>query len=186
MAAHLSALQPHPDTPQPLVRGLCASAERSPVGLLFEYRLSGNLEALALPAAGSGGRRDGLWRHSCFEAFVTRASAPGAEYVEFNFAPQGDWAAYRFGHYREGMTPLALERPPRLQARRTAEELVLTATVALAGVATLPDVAALRVALAAVIEDGDGRLSYWALKHAPGRPDFHHADGFLLELDGVP
>jgi hypothetical protein len=186
MAAHLSALQPHSDTPQPLVRSLSAGAARSPVGLRFEYRLSGKLGELALPAVGSGRRRDGLWRHSCFEAFVVRASAAAPEYLEFNFAPQGDWAAYRFGHYREGMTPLALERAPRLEARRTAEELVLTATVALAGVSILPDGAALRVALAAVIEDGGGRLSYWALKHPPGKPDFHHADGFLLQLDGVP
>lgn len=186
MAARLSALQPHPDTPQPLVRSLSAGAARSPVGLLFEYRLSGNLAELALPAGGSGRRRDGLWRHSCFEAFVTRASGAAPDYLEFNFAPQGDWAAYRFGSYREGMTPLALERAPRLQARRTAEELVLTAAVALAGVTALPDGIALRVALAAVIEDGGGTLSYWALKHPPGKADFHHADGFLLELDVAP
>jgi hypothetical protein len=182
MAALLRTLHPHPDTPQPRVRSLSASAARSPVGLLFEYRLSGNLGELALPAVGSGRRRDGLWRHSCFESFVTRAGAGAPEYLEFNFAPQGDWAAYRFVRYREGMAPLALERTPRVEARRADEELVLTATVALAGVSTLPDGVALRVALAAVIEDGSGTLSYWALKHPPGKADFHHADGFVLEL----
>ena len=40
----------------------------------------------------------------------------------------------------------------------------------------------LRIAAAAVLEDETGTLSYWALRHAPGKPDFHHADGFLLEL----
>jgi hypothetical protein len=183
MAALLSTLHPHPDTPQPRVRGLSASAARSPVGLAFEYRLSGNLGELALPAVESGRRRDGLWHHSCFEAFVTRAGTGAPEYLEFNFAAQGDWAAYRFGRYREGMTPLALERAPRVEVRRLEEELVLRATVALSGVSTVPDGVPLRVALAAVIEDGSGTLSYWALRHAPGKADFHHADGFVLELD---
>jgi len=37
--------------------------------------------------------------------------------------------------------------------------------------------------LSAVIEEESGTLSYWALRHAPGRADFHHPDGFALELD---
>ena len=37
-------------------------------------------------------------------------------------------------------------------------------------------------ALAAVIEDDSGNVSYWALKHAPTRPDFHHPAGFILEV----
>ncbi len=38
------------------------------------------------------------------------------------------------------------------------------------------------LALSAVIEERDGTKSYWALAHAPGAPDFHHADCFTLEL----
>ncbi len=37
----------------------------------------------------------------------------------------------------------------------------------------------LRIALSAVIEDESGRIFYWALKHAPDKPDFHHAAGFI-------
>ena len=33
------------------------------------------------------------------------------------------------------------------------------------------------------IEDEAGALSYWALRHPPGKPDFHHPAGFALELD---
>jgi hypothetical protein len=43
--------------------------------------------------------------------------------------------------------------------------------------------ARLSVALSAVIEDNRGMLSYWALKHPPGKPDFHHRDGFALEIE---
>jgi len=31
-------------------------------------------------------------------------------------------------------------------------------------------------------EETNGRLSYWALAHPPGKPDFHHPDCFALEL----
>jgi hypothetical protein len=184
MAALLSTLQPHPDTPQPLVRALRAGAVRRPDTLVFEYQLSGELSRLSLPvpsASPSGSRRDGLWRHSCFEAFIARPGAP--EYFEFNFAPQGDWAAYRFAGYRAGMEPLALPQAPRIEVRRSAEELLLTAAVSLNEASLLAHGAPLRVALASVIEDGGGTLSYWSLRHAPGKADFHHADGFALELN---
>jgi hypothetical protein len=42
--------------------------------------------------------------------------------------------------------------------------------------------ATLHLGFTAVIEDRDGRLSYWALRHPPGKPDFHHADSFALKL----
>jgi hypothetical protein len=40
-----------------------------------------------------------------------------------------------------------------------------------------------RLGVSAVIEESDGAKSYWALKHAPGKPDFHHADSFAYELN---
>ena len=39
-----------------------------------------------------------------------------------------------------------------------------------------------RLGLSAVIEEANGRLSYWALAHPAGRPDFHHADCFTCEF----
>jgi hypothetical protein len=41
----------------------------------------------------------------------------------------------------------------------------------------------LRLGLAAIVEDKARVLSYWALKHPAEKPDFHHADGFVVELD---
>lgn len=181
MAARLSALQPHPDTPQPRVRSLDAAVERHGAGLAFEYRLAGDLGALRLPAFEALRRRDGLWRHSCFEAFV--AAGDAHEYCEFNFSPRGEWAAYRFERYRVGMRPLVLEAAPRIEVRRDASELVLNVSVRLEEPVATATLARLRVGLAAVIEDDSGTLSYWALRHPPGKADFHHADGFTLELE---
>jgi hypothetical protein len=41
----------------------------------------------------------------------------------------------------------------------------------------------LAIGLSAVIEEQDGRLSYWALRHPPGKPDFHYPEAFALELE---
>jgi hypothetical protein len=42
--------------------------------------------------------------------------------------------------------------------------------------------APLRVGLAAVVENDQGQLDYWALNHAAARPDFHHPESFGLEI----
>jgi hypothetical protein len=47
----------------------------------------------------------------------------------------------------------------------------------------LPGASSLRLALSVVVEETDGRLSYWAITHPAERPDFHHRDGFVLPLE---
>jgi hypothetical protein len=38
------------------------------------------------------------------------------------------------------------------------------------------------VSIAAVIEEEGGKMSYWALAHPPGQPNFHHPDCFVASL----
>ena len=38
------------------------------------------------------------------------------------------------------------------------------------------------VVMSTVMETHQGGLSYWALNHPPGQPDFHHDDSFALRL----
>ncbi len=170
----------HPQTPAALSATLVADVRRvSPAVLRCDFVLQADLTRLALPAARAGERRDELWRQTCFEAFV---SAPeGAGYSEFNFSPSGDWAAYQFEDYRRGMTPAPLRSAPVVQVDARPGRFALSATLELGGLA-LERAPHLRLALAAVLEDLHGALSYWALRHAPGTPDFHHRTGFALEL----
>jgi hypothetical protein len=171
----------HPYTPGEWVWSISAEVQwESAATLVCHYSLHGEVSRLRVPAARTGRRADGLWEHTCFEVFA--AAEPAAGYYEFNFSPSLEWAAYRFSEYREGMTPANLARAPGLQARRTPDKLELTATVHLEGLAELARVPVLRLGLTAVVEDDSGRLSYWALRHAPGNPDFHDPDGFVLEL----
>ena len=102
-------------------------------------------------------------------------------YFEFNFAPSGEWQAHAFSGYRAG-GPLADESlVPQLEMKRSAGKLELEGLIRLDLI--LPADARLSIGLSAVVEDAQGGLSYWALRHPAAMPDFHHADGFTLELD---
>jgi len=178
--AHRTALLAHPDQPGEAVWHVSVEVQLAGADLSCHYTLFGDLARVRVPGARTGRRADGLWQHTCFEAFVAADAEPG--YFEFNFSPGLDWAAYRFTGYRDGMAPANLTRAPGLNVRRAPERLELSATVHLAGLASLAHARRLRVALATVVEEDSGRLSYWALRHAPGNPDFHHPDSFTLEL----
>lgn len=167
------ALTRHPTTPCPAVETIEVEAARAAAGgLALHYRLRGALGDLVVPPpAAAPARTDGLWEHTCFEAFV---SLGGDGYLEFNIAPSGQWAAYRFDGYRQGMTPLEID-PPRVEVARASR---LDVRVDLA----LPPAGPVRLGLTAVIEAADGGLSYWALAHSPGPPDFHRAETRVLAL----
>lgn len=167
-------LFPHPSTPSAAAAEV--SVEIEPLQgrqVRLRYELRGHLENVLVPAPAEPDRQDNLWEHTCFEMF---ARIVGAEvYDEFNFSPSTEWAVYRFDAYRQGFgKPVVLA--PRIETEIEDDAFVMHAAF------NLPGDGPWRVALSAVIEETNGAKSYWALKHAPGKPDFHHADGFVLEL----
>jgi hypothetical protein len=126
------------------------------------FLLDADLERLRIPPRRKPCHADGLWRHTCFEVFVSRKGKRA--YREYNFSPSGEWAAYAFSSYRKRA---GRKIPP---ARWDG----LVATIAARG--------PLKVGISAVIEDTTGAFSYWALRHPPGKPDFHDRRAFALEL----
>lgn len=171
----------HPATPCGVVRHFEVRAVRGADGRLrLGWRLDADLSRLKVPEPGDGRRADGLWRHTCFEAFLAGPGSPS--YCELNFAPSGEWAAYVFTDYRTGMTPLATLVAPPACWRRDAQRLELEVELRAADFPAGIGAEALRVALAAVIEEPSGTISYWALRHPEGPPDFHCAAGFALDL----
>jgi hypothetical protein len=163
------------------VRSLTVQVRAAAERLVLSYALDADLDRLRVPSAAAAQRGHELWAHTCFESFVRMADAP--EYCELNFAPSRAWAMYRFDAYRRGMQIVTEARTPQIAVRRRAGSLELDATFNWHDLIAAPPPLRLRFAAAAVLEDEAGRLSHWALRHPPGKPDFHHADGFLLELD---
>ena len=167
----------HPQIPCGLVRRVDAVVTSAGEGALtLTYVLQGELSRLRIPECQPPRRADGLWRHTCFEAFVMVAEGPG--YHEFNFSPCGAWAVYAFRGYRDGGWE---ERAPApdITVRLAPDRLELVATICHD---FSPRGGPLRLGLSAVVEDAGGGLSYWALRHPPGRPDFHHPEAFALHL----
>lgn len=154
-------------------------ARPRPGHLVLRYIVTGRTSDLRLPPVTAPARADELWRHTCFEAFVR--AAPDEDYYELNFSPSTQWAAYEFSGYRSGMRVANEVSAPLIEARSRDDEYILQAALDLE---RLPSDAAWRLGLSAVIKDSDGNISYWALKHPPGKADFHHSDCFALELTG--
>jgi hypothetical protein len=175
------ALQPHPDCRCRAVDGIEVEAARPrPGALRLRYVVTGRTDGLRLPPVAAPARADDLWRHPCFEAFLR--VPPGAAYTELNFAPSTCWAAYRFDGPRRGMRAAEALAQPHIEVRAEAGCYELSARLDLDPVPDFSGAPVWRLGLAVVIEKIGGGLSYWALAHPPGRPDFHHSDCFALEL----
>jgi hypothetical protein len=176
-----AALVGHPSTPSEAIRRINAHVQVGESGVVsFQYVLRAELPRIHIPLLASSGRADGLWKHTCFEAFITAPGSTG--YYELNFAPSREWAIYSFEAYREAMSSADVAAPPEISVRRFDDRLEIDAVVRLHDLIALRGTRRLRLALSAVVEEESGTLSYWALKHAPAKPDFHHPDGFVLEL----
>jgi hypothetical protein len=177
----------HPDTPCDAVQSVTAHVSRIPPGtLVARYVISGDVAGLNVPAPRPAHLGHDLWQHTCCEIFV---SCGGAEYREFNFAPSGAWATYAFDDYRHraSLSDEALDAPlvSSLAVRSDRHGIEIRASIRLDRLPPQFASEKLVLAVSAVIEERSGRLSYWALRHPPGKPDFHHRDGFALELDEV-
>lgn len=177
------ALKLHPDSRSPAVAHIDVAVARANGQLTLTYLLTGKIADIRLPPLGSRARTDGLWQHTCFEAFVRRSPSP--RYYEFNFAPSTQWAAYRFRTYREGMVAVEEMTPPQIESKPGADSYALKAVMKLDALPSLPADATWHLNLTAVIEEADSHKSYWALAHPPAKPDFHHVDCFVLELPPI-
>lgn len=170
-------LRAHPATPCPWIDAATVAVARNGIDLVTcRYELVGDLGRVRFPRAATVPvRTDGLWRHTCFELFVRMPQAAG--YVEFNFSPVGHWAAYQFDGYRQGMHELPAAAPV-VACAQDSGGCILTAQLRIPGIGA----GLMRIAAAAVLEDQEGEISYWALHHPDGKPDFHHAAGFVVQV----
>jgi hypothetical protein len=180
-----AALSCHPSTPTDVVRSIAVGVSRSSSDVLvLTFTLAGDLARLRIPPPSTPRAADRPWEHTCCEAFV--AAEHGAAYHELNFSPSGEWAGYAFRSYRDRIGPTADAVLPPLVVHRAAEgRLALTARVALTHLSAPYAGAVLRLGLSAVLETGRGERSYWALRHVPGKPDFHRRDAWALRLEAA-
>jgi len=127
-----------------------------------------------IPPLSEPWRADELWRTTCFEAFFR---SDEEAYREWNFAPSGNWAAYDFSKYREGITVAEVGSPPYIRMEDNFTWWTVGAAIAVDADQDW------QLGLSAILEEIDGTKSYWALAHPTGdKPDFHHPDCFIAQL----
>lgn len=171
-------LLPHPAAACPAVESIEVAVEAGEGNLVLRYRLRGRIGELVIPDEAPPAFADGLWEHTCFEAF---AALPGeAAYREFNFSPSGQWAAYAFSGYRQRVEGFPPPAAPAVACRHDGTTLELEAQLP---ALLLPAGSALELGLTAVVASRDGSRSYWALAHGDDRPDFHRRDTFRFALN---
>ena len=152
----------HPDCAAGSIASIEASVEPTAQGCRAVFVARGDVSAIAVPAAGTAGRFDNLWKTTCFEIFW---SHDGTAYREFNLSPSGRWACYDFGGFRGGMR----DAPAEVTITCTASDGELRLEAEIVAKLALPATAALN----AIIEDADGVNQFWALAFQPGAPEFH-------------
>jgi hypothetical protein len=173
-------LVPHPSTPasDPQFKVWANVDHASSLGSVATTNIWFGVGApwgrFVIPQAEEPGRRDELWRTTCFEAFMRAEGEEG--YREWNFAPSGEWAGYDFSGYREGMAEADVAAPyVRMEDNMT--WFAVGATIAVDADRRW------QLGLSAVLEEKDGTKSHWALAHCNAeKPDFHLADCFTAKL----
>ena len=154
---------------------MISHAQNGEIGII--YRVAGALDTLEIAAPAAGGRVDGLWKNTCFELFVGHSE--DSSYLEYNFAPSGQWAAYQFASYRDAMPDLETSAPS-IQVKKSGDILTLSVTLRLPVAWRARKLAA---GISAVVATQRGDISYWGVAHPPGKPDFHHRDCFAVQLE---
>ena len=181
MTSHSAELRLHPASSCDAIRRFGVWIEPSAYlpGWRIRFRIEGRTSSLRLPLPGIARRGDGLWQHTCFEAFL-QADASDS-YYEFNFAPSGEWAAYRFSGRRSDRSSPGMPAPS-IFFQSTADDCELTAHMPVAALPELATASVVRAGLSAVIESEDRSLSWWALSHASDKPDFHDPSTFAIRV----
>lgn len=172
----------HPSLPaSPFGPVLAGVTHRADGSLQIDYRIADPTGQLRLPEPAPAEFTDGLWQHTCCEAFI--APAGGSDYREFNFAPNGAWAIYDFSDYRQRRATPPHRIAPSISSAKTAEALTLNATLP---TALLPAADTWQIGLTVVLETMAGEKSWWALTHTAAQPDFHPLASFTLALTRKP
>lgn len=158
---------------------LTATITRESNLLALRYDLvDPHAQVVVPPWAELPARKHNLWKTTCFEFFVT---AHGDNtYWEFNLAPSGDWNVYRLESYRAGLHEESAVNELPFRVNRQVDGLTLELEIDLGKIITPTQ--SVDLSATAVIECGNGTVSYWAIAHRGEKPDFHLRESFVVEL----
>ena len=157
---------------------ISGSISRDLYKLKIEYLLTGEIDTIIIPPLkAEDDRLFDLWNHTCFEIFLGIKDTP--EYWEFNLSPTSDWNVFHFLKYRHNIVEEVNFNFLPATIVREKGCLKLALEVELDKIIS-PNIN-LEIGITAVIE-GQYQISYWTLKHAATKADFHDRDTFSVAL----
>jgi hypothetical protein len=174
-------LLPHPASPSSAelwhIESLVGVNEKN---LEVTYRIQGDRAQLEISGRQIAPHRsDDLWQETCCEVFLRRRNQANG-YLEFNFAPSGNWAFYRLSGYRAELERPDVREPPFITTHFEAGEVSLEATIPWSIIMDhLPGDSPLEAGLSVILQEKSGGMAYWAVRHPAEKPDFHHPDSFF-------
>jgi len=158
---------------------MCAGEilEDQRIELCFE--VTGTVDLISIePTTPDGKRTNELWQKTCFEFFVKNVNS--TSYWEYNLAPSSNWAIYGFSEYRIGKFDDLPKVDIPIHTTVRDNRFTLQSTIPLPN--SLFD-QKLQIGLSTVIQDRNGDIYYYALKHMGDKPDFHDARSFIISTD---
>ena len=157
---------------------LSVSVNKTGPRIQAQFDLQGNTAAIQWPAAATPGQGKDLWKHTCFELFLTTPDTDA--YWEYNFSPSRQWAVYAFQYYRQPTNLDLIYIPVIEPPQRSPHAFTLLAQFQIE-----PSQAdqVILLGASAVIETVDNQKRYYALRHCGEKPDFHLRDSFVLQLE---
>ena len=168
----------HPNTPSKYATEIDAHVELKPDGRLWiRYHVECEQPAIIFEGPEEPNRTDFLWKHTCFETFITREGQ--SNYIEFNFCPSSRWAAYQFTDYRAKAADFPVETAPEIYLEASETHIALEVDLLLPKAWREGE---MLMGISAIIEEADETSSYWALKHSGEKPDFHDSSCFIHRL----
>lgn len=123
---------------------------------------------------GVGHFKDLLWKGFCFEVFFRPKNQ--TRYFECNVNAKGDWALYEFESYRYPQPPVRSDKFTLVRFAHHSHSIHFTIH------GPFEENHDWHFGYSIVWPEPSGAYQYLALRHAEGKPDFHHPDSFIHEL----
>lgn len=147
---------------------------KSPLLLTVEFQVKDPNHSIKWPSKQNlAVRADDLWKTTCLETFFSSGKTNEDAYVETNCSPNGNWNAYSFTRYREGMTPSS---EIHVELKEIQDESKTPLSVFLLEIRSTEPLKIKSISTTMVIEYITGEKSYWALRHPSPNADFHNKE----------
>lgn len=125
-------------------------------------------------------RSDLLWQKTCFEMFFKATDKD--DYFEININEQGEWNIYQFESYRNPQKPYPESNGQLVSFFYDESQQVFACAMHITDFFTFRSPHEISANLCSVLKlKPDNNSTYWALKHASEKPDFHNQNSFILK-----